>query len=357
MKYSRRANLLSILLAVSLITPEIFASQNDTLDLDDSGKTVEIIAPEKQNGKHKIEVTEGYEHQAQDLFAKKDYHSTVETLKPHLDKLNRTNLILLARAYREQSDYVSEIRTLELALAKNPKDFVIFTSIGDARKKLKQYDPATEAYQSARAINSHYKPAADGLLSVLEIQENRNDARSLVNDMIKTFGDAPSSWGALCRLWSQDDFLEKSVEVCKMSTEKDSQNPENYVYLGASLRDLEKLDEAEKIYKSGVKKFPASESMQSAAGDFYLRKKDFVTSYGFYQAAVMNDANKVRAQVGLANSAFELQKNQEALDWYSKACKKERDASKDFRTAIKKLRDRKEPAWQARYETAVLSCK
>ncbi|MEK7356373.1 MAG: tetratricopeptide repeat protein, partial [Bdellovibrionota bacterium] len=105
-----------------------------------------------------------------------------------------------------------------------------------------------------------------------------------------------------------------------------------------------------------AKRFPASEPVQTTTGSLYLDKKDFAVAYRYYKQATKADPKSSRAWQGLANTAFELQKNQEALDAYGTACSLDRKMTKDLRGAISKLRVRKDLKWEMQFESRLLKC-
>jgi tetratricopeptide (TPR) repeat protein len=280
----------------------------------------------------------------------------ITLLKPYNDRLPRKGLIILARGYAQNRDPINELRTLELCLAKNPNDYVVQTMLGDSYGHARRSEEAVASYLEAKKTNAKYRPAYDGMLAVLERTGDRYEARTLLNDMIKVFGAQPGFYTDLCRLYALDNFLEKSVEVCRKAIEKDPKTAENYVYLGTSLRDQEESSHAEKVLNDASKRFPASEPVQSTAGEFSVSRKDYVGAYRHYKQAVVADSKSSKALLGLATSAFELQKYEEALRTFIQACKVNKHAAGEFRLAAGKLRARKDYSWQSKYENAMVNC-
>jgi cytochrome c-type biogenesis protein CcmH/NrfG len=276
--------------------------------------------------------------------------------KDKIDKLSRQSLIFVARAYKKKSNFVEESRIMELCLAKNPNDYIVQTLVGDAYFHANRLDDAISAYQNAKRLNSRYRPAAEGLLTALEAAGDRLDARGLLLEMIKIFGEEPKFYTILCRLYAADDFLDKTVETCPIAIKKDPNVPENYVYLGNGLNDLEKADQAIAIFNEAAEKFPNSEAVQSGAGFFSAKRKDFPSAYRFFKRAVQLDMKSVRALEGYANACFELQKNQEALGAYLHACQLDRNKAADIRQAIAKLRSRKDVEWQNKFADSLDKC-
>lgn len=292
---------------------------------------------------------------AKALEKKNDFVSIVALLKPHTDVLPRSGLLVLARAYAH-TDVTSEIRTLELCLAKNVRDYVVATQLGLALARGHRLEEAIATLREARSFNRKYPGVYDATFRVLDKMGDRYEARSVLNDKIKIFGGAPKDYSELCRLYSLDDFLEKAAEVCRFAIEKDPGNQMNYVHLGMSLRDLQKKDEAARVLRDGANRFPASEPIHTAAGVLKSDAKSFVEAYSYFKTAVAADPNSGGANAGLGASAFELQKNEEALNAFVRACKIDHKHTREFRSALAKLKTRKDTLWQERFENGLGQC-
>lgn len=293
---------------------------------------------------------------AQSQLDRRLYDEAISILRPMNDVLPRSGLLLLAKAYAGKRDSLSEIKTLELCIAKNPKDYIAQTAYGNALARAKRIEDAIAAYQEARKLNPRYRPAYEALLAKLEEKGERYEARNVVEDMRKYFGDQPALFTALCRLYSLDSYNEKSIEVCEKAIEKDSSVPENHVHLGMALMDRELIERAQNVLSSAGQRFPGSEPVQWALGELAMNKKDIVKAYGYYRRAAAANTKSVRAWVGLGSTAFKLQKTEEALAAFVKACKLDRQANKDFRLAIGELRVRKDRAMQAKFEIGINEC-
>lgn len=295
--------------------------------------------------------------QARVFYKQKKYDQVVRILLPVNDALTRSGLLLLAKAYNAQSDILNELRTLELCIAKNPKDYVAQTTYGLALLRSKgRSEDGLAALQEARKLNPRYRPAYDALVAELERKGERYEARNVVTDMVNIFGPKPAFFTLLCRLYALDGFNEKSVEICDQAIANDPKTPENHVYLSQALVERDQADRAKSVLTHAASRFPASQPVQTALGDMYLNNKDYARAYEYYKKASAADGQAPRAWVGYANAAFQLQKNQEAITAYVKACKLDRQETKDFRLAIGALRSRKDVLWQSRFENGINEC-
>ena len=283
----------------------------------------------------------------------RDFAKVISTLKENVAQLPRSGLFMLARAYENTKDNAGQIRTLQLVIARNPKDYVAITLLGEAYLKSKRVEEAATSFGSARELNPKYRPAYEGALGLLELTQETYEARTLVADIIKKFGSDAKSTATLCRLYSGEGFVpEKSEDACRRAIAADPQNPENYVYLTYALRDTEQGDQAFKTISGAASRFPASENVQSLAGDLKANEKSYAESYRFFSQAVKANGTSARAQVGLAKSAFELQKHGESIEAFVKACKLDRKTTLDFRQAATTLKRNKDVTWM-KYQEAV----
>ena len=287
---------------------------------------------------------------------RKLFNEAIQLLAPANDILPRSGLLILAEAYAGKKDSLSEIRTLELCIAKNPKDYVAQTAYGRALIRASRVDNGLVAFQEATKLNPRYRPAYDALLTELEKKGERYEARNVIEDMRRRFGDEPKFFTSLCRLYAADDYNEKSIEVCELAIEKNAAIPENHMYLGLALMNREQIDRATSVLKSASRRFPRSEPVQWALGELAMTKKDTVSAFNHFKRAATANGKSSRAWVGYGTAAFKLQKNDEALKAFIKACKIERQQTREFRSAIGELRFRKDIHWQTKFEIGINEC-
>jgi tetratricopeptide (TPR) repeat protein len=297
---------------------------------------------------------------ARDLEKKKDWPKVIEALKPVSESLPLAGLLLLARAYRNTKDAINEVRVLELCTAKDPKNVQTRILLGEAYAAAKRSEDAIATFQEARKQDAKALGAYWGILHELTKSDANSEAsyeaRTLLHDMVKIFGEKPEFLNELCRLYAGAAYLEKAVEICTQAIDKDPRHSENYIYLGNSLRDQDEEVKAAKVYSDAAKLFPKSAPVLASAGEMSLARKDYPAAYKTFRQAVLADRKLARAVAGYAQASFELQKNQEALDAYIQACTLDRAYAKDIRVAISRLRTRKDAVWQYKYEDAIGRC-
>jgi tetratricopeptide (TPR) repeat protein len=290
------------------------------------------------------------------LEKKRDFRGIIETLKPASDKLSRQGLLLLSKAYGKTADDPGEMRTLELVLAQNAKDYYAKTALAEVLLRMKRFDDATAAFNEARELNPKFEPAYSGLLRQLEKSGDSYEAVNLVNDMIKNFGNKPAYVANLCRLYSNQALLEKAIETCEQAIEMNGNEPLNFMYLGICLKEKEQVPKATKLLEKAALRFPKSEPVQSVLAQIYLENKSFPKAYQFFKKAIVSDPKSGAAQAGLGNAAFELQKYEESAAAFMRACTLDKKYAKEFRAADGKLRARHDMKWQTKFEDGILHC-
>lgn len=285
-----------------------------------------------------------------------NYVQMVEILSSHKDKIGRTGLVLLSRGYRKLTRFNDEVAALELAIARYPKDPQLQTWLAGAQSRAGRREKAIEGYYKVKEAFPKYIPGYEGLLEELVKADSRAEARDLISDMIKRFGERGPWLSQLCALFTVDAFYERSIETCNAALRKDQANHMNSVHLATTFRETGDPDRAKKVLIAAVIKNRRSEPIQTALGDYFVEKKNFVDAFRWYNAAIKSNAKSYRAQLGFAQSAFELQKMEESISGFVATCKIDRaKAIREFQTALGKLRQRSDFRWQGRFEDAISS--
>lgn len=291
--------------------------------------------------------------QAEALEKKKDYQGMVSMLEGHKDKIGRSGLILLARAFGKLNRTTDAITTLELANARYAKDAALQTLLGLALAAADRKDPSIEMLYKAKETDPKYVPAYDGLLAQLVKADSRQEARDLISDMSKRFGMKPRWASELCHLYVLDAFHEKAVEMCQRAMQLDPKNPKNSINLAKTYREQNEPDKAKNVLIKAAIRIHKSEPIQTALGDYFIEKKNYVDALKWYQAAAKNNPASFEAQLGLAQAALELQKMEISLAAFTAACKLKRSAIREFQSGLIKVRNRGDAIWQSRFENAI----
>ncbi len=287
------------------------------------------------------------------LERKKDFQGMVETLEGHKDKLGKAGLVLLARAQGRLGRLNDDVATLELAVARYPKDVQLQTLLGSALARASRKDESIAMLYKAKEMNPKYIPAYDALLAELVKGDSRQEARDLISDMVKRFRMKPRWASQLCHLYSLDAFHQKTVETCLRALRIDAANPMNAVYLATSYREQGEPEKAKNILIKTANRIRRAEPVQTALGDYFSEKKNFIDAYRWYKAGAKQDPTSFAAQLGLAQAALELQKMEDSVAAFSAACKIKRSAIREFQSGLIKIRNRGDAKWQGRFEDAI----
>lgn len=349
---SRSLLLVSCYLLGAIAQPEVGLSQSETQPAAPSAIAADVnfrtreLEVDPKNAQARVELAIALER-------KKDYHAVVSTLSGFKDKIGRSGLILLSRSYGKLAMPNEEIATLELANARTPKDAQLQTLLGQAMARAGKKDAGIEMLYKAKVTNPKYIPAYDALLAELVKGESRQEARDLISDMVKKFKMQPRWASELCHLYVLDAFHAKAVETCNKALKIDPANPMNAVYLATSYREQSEPEKAKNILARTAARIKRSEPVQTALGDYFVEKKNFVDGYKWYKAAVKNDPKSYNAQLGLAQASLELQKMEDSIAAFTAACVLKREAIREFQSGLIKIRNRGDAKWQNRFEEAI----
>ena len=337
------------------------ANQTDSLELDveDAPSPVDTAAGGKSTPAAPEVIspaTQAKIAQADALSKKNQWAQVASLLKPVMQQLSRDGLFLLANAYAMTKSPAEEVRVLDLSSHKYPNDAAILTRLGQACSKQGRKDEAMENLYAARDANPQYKPTFEALLAELQKQENFYEARVLVQDMIKKFGDEPKYVSSYCALLTHDAFLQNAVEVCSDALKKDPQDFKNYINLALSLKDKLEPDKAAKTLAEATALFPREALVFYNQAMLFMDTKNYVSANAAFTRATVLAPKNTDAWIGLANSDIELHRYKEALSAYVSACKIDPRAVKDFRAVAARLHHEGELDWQVKFTDSVSSC-
>lgn len=307
------------------------------------------------------------EQKAQKLFEEKKFDDVIATLNPFTEQLSVSSYLLLSGSYSEKKLYADEVRVLKMLAEKDPENHEVHYILANAYQKLatQTEDPfrkkeiENSCIQSLRdsiRLNKKYQPAYDLLLNIFISEKNHYEARTLLGDMIKLFGNRPPYLNDLCRLLSLDGYLQQAIDDCRRAIISSKNYPDNYIYLAQAYFDKGDEKESEKILIAAAKRFPQSEPVQWAASEFYQKKKNYPVANRYLQVAVKADPKSVRSNVGYANTLLEIGKPEEALPYYLTACQLDPNTKSDLATAAAKLRIAKKEALAKKFLSTKLSC-
>lgn len=299
-----------------------------------------------------------------------EFQKTVDLLNAYTDQLPKSGFRVLAFAYSNLKKFDDEVRVLNIITARDEENHEWHMLLGQAYLKqaasLKNVNDEGSARNLTLGIQQlrktlklqpKFKPAFDLLLKTFIEQKSNNEARELLLEGVRVFGERPELFRELCRIDSNDGFLVQAVTNCKKSIELSPRYPDHYVFLVQALYDQKEELKAEKQVVAAAKKFPRSEYVQWAAGTLFLRKKNFPVAARYFQVAATLDPKSGRAQFGLAQALFESGRETEALEPFIKACKADRFTVDTFLAAGGRLKQAGKAELGSKYVQAASNCR
>lgn len=307
------------------------------------------------------------EQKAQKLFEEKKFDEVIVTLNPYTEQLSVSSYLLLSGSYSEKKLYAEEVRVLKMVAEKDPDNHEVHYILASAYYKLSNSTEDTfrkkeienSCIQSLRdsiRLNKKYQPPYNLLINIFVANKNHYEARTLLGDMIKLFGNRPPYMNDLCRLLSLDGYLQQAIDDCRRAIIASKNYPDNYIYLAQAYFDKGDEKQSEKILITAAKRFPNSEPVQWAAAEFYQKKKNYSVANKYLGAAIKADPKSVRSNVGYANTLLEVGKPEEALPYFASACQLDPNTKSAIATAAAKLRIAKKESLAKKFLSTKLNC-
>lgn len=295
---------------------------------------------------------------AEELYKKEEYEKVTLLLWKHVDKIDRRGLLILARSHEKRKEPTEMIRSLNVLLGKDEKDYEAYNLMGNAHILQRKTKDAMEAYKKSIELNAKYEPAYDGLISLYEKRDTPNlyELRILLQDMVQNIGPRPQYLRKLCEINTRDGTYEPAVQSCKEAIQKDPKIADAYVYLGLSYKALGEDAIAVKTLKKAASDFPKSELAQYHYGALLEEQKNYIDAMKVFKSGTEADAQAGRSWLGLATTSFELRKYDISLLAYKNACKFDKKNAVAFRRATTVLRNAKNNKWTDQFEQASDNC-
>lgn len=295
---------------------------------------------------------------AQALFDKGEYDKVTNMLWKDVDKIDRADFILLARAHEKRNEPGDMARAMNLLIGKDAKDFEAHTYLGIAFLMQKKNKDAMESFKRAIELNSKFEPAYNGLIKMYETRNPPNlyELRILYQDMIDNIGSRPQYLSKLCEINTQDGTYEIALANCREAIQKDPSVASNHVYLAVCLKATGEETNAIATLKKAAAKFTNAEVAQYEYAKVLEEQKNFIDAVKYYKAATDAGPTSARAWLGLASTSFEIRKFEVAIIAYKNACKFDRKNSAAFRKAATILRNNRNSEWSGKFESASEGC-
>ncbi len=294
--------------------------------------------------------------EAQSALKQKNYKKVITLLSPEVENLDRDGLFLLAKAYSASKSPEAAIKVYTACLTKNPKDFEAKTLIGAEQFVSGKEKEALVTFREALELNPRFVLAYKMLIRIYEKKKNKYELRLLYQDLVEKVGERAEYISKLCELTTLDGLYDLALKYCQTGIQKDSHNAVNFVYLGVTYHQTGNSVKAESFLKKAADDFPESELAQMTYAQFLDEMKNFIASYSYYKKAVAANKSSTSALLGWGNACLEIQKYQESLGAFEKACALDKLVLPSLRKATNVLRTMKNAEWLKKFETAIEKC-
>ena len=291
---------------------------------------------------------------------------TIESLLPQSDRVSPPSFQILARCldiHKKHNDLYRILKSRSPTFKEDGKLLVTFANAIVKKSKIetdliKQNQLNTEAiqvYRQAISVESSNISYYEALLTVLQENNSKYEARELLNEMISKFGEKPKYLAGLCYREAQDGFLVQARESCQKAIDKDPKDEKSRLAMVQVLLDQKEEVEALKLLDNTALRFTSNADVQFYAGQVYLKKNDYVVAKRYFQKAVALAPNKAMIHLLLGKVQIKLKEDQEALNHLIKACRLDSNTQNDFQLLSSEVRQRSSPLAE-RFSSSSASC-
>lgn len=230
-----------------------------------------------------------------------------------------------------------EARTLVIenkSLLSLPQDKALQARILTAEKKyrdaLAMLDTVTDAAKTDVMILTEYSRVYRKLNNLFE-------AKSALQDAMKIDKKNPNKYLLdLCVLETEDSNHSEVDVLCNKVMKAFPKDTLGYIYLGISLRERLNYKEAQRLFERATQ-VEKNEFAYTCLGEVYYLQKNYGKAVEAFKSAAAAEPRSGRAQLGTAQSLYQILRYAEALPYYIKACQLDRSSSPSFREALKPL--------------------
>lgn len=260
---------------------------------------------------------------AKEFYRQGDYEKAGLLMWKQIEKLEPRDMMFLAQVHIKAKQPNEVRKVAEVMIGRDPKSSMAYyyLAMGYNPRSPKEKESYKTNLLKAVELDPKNREAIDTLANFFYDQGNLFEVRSLYADSLKIMKKDPELTSKLCEAASMDSLHDETKTVCSEAMKVAPTTPENYVYMGISLKEQEKWEEAHKWFESATGKFPESEFAWICLAETRQHKKDYVGVYEAYHAAVQADPSSERALLGLAVSAADIKKLSESLETFKKLCR------------------------------------
>lgn len=302
-------------------------------------------------------------------YREKNWNQVIHHLAPVTEKLPDEALYVLSESYLAKGLHREAESIANILLSKEPistKHYLlvveIYSLIYETITKPELKGPARanifETLKTAQKMDPENPEVYEVWLKKTEayIDQYAFDTLRIMEDMKKNnIPFEPRHLSLQCKYNFLAGFTKQTKLTCQKAIVQEPDNPSNYIYLGQTRVNIGDEVEGKRILASVGKKFSSSEEALWASANSYYESKNISAAYLLFKKASQHKDSKPRDLLGLAKTAFELKKYQEALVAFVQHCHRTKVLDQEFRRASGMLKDQLE--WHELYRKKMLDCK
>ncbi|AZZ38170.1 hypothetical protein CIK05_15635 [Bdellovibrio sp. qaytius] len=203
---------------------------------------------------------------------------------------------------------------------------------------------ASGKYRDAVAVlDSITDEGKNDLLVLVEYSQayrrlnNLFEAKSALQDAMKIDKKNPNKYLLdLCILETEDSNHGEVDKVCPKVAKAFPKDYLALVYMGISMRERLNYKDAQKLFERSAQ-IEKNEFALTCLGEVFYLQKNFGKAIESFKSAGAVEPKSGRAQLGAAQSLYQLLRYDEALPYYIKACQLDKTSSTRFREAQQPL--------------------
>lgn len=166
---------------------------------------------------------------------------------------------------------------------------------------------------------------------------NLFEAKSALQDAMKADKKNSNKYLLdLCILETEDSNHAEVDVVCAKVAKAYPKDYLSLIYMGISLRERLNYKDAQKLFERSAQ-IEKNEFALSCLGEVFYLQKNFGKAIESFKAATNVEPKSGRAQLGAAQSLYQLLRYDEALPYYIKACQLDKSSATRFREAQQPL--------------------
>lgn len=210
---------------------------------------------------------------------------------------------LQARILIEEGKYRDAVVMLDGVPDENKNDLLVLVEYSRAYRKMNNLFEAKSALQDA-------------------MKQDKKNANKYLLD--------------LCILETEDSNHAEVDRVCPRVTKAFPKDNLSLIYMGISQRERMNYKEAQKLFERSTQ-IEKNEFALTCLGEVFFLQKNFGKAIEAFKVSGATEPKSGRAQLGAAQSLYQMLRYDEALPYYIKACQLDKSSASFFREAQQPL--------------------